>query len=128
MGGRSRKSGNTVQKQSAEQMRANEKHKVSNSTMLDILEQLQGGQLGGILPIFGSMVEGGLDLFNQNPMMPGEMQAPEFNFAPPMLPPQQQQVPPQQVPPQQGMYNYGVSNSMGIPVPRGRHTFGGIKS
>lgn len=114
MGGRSKSKSGGVQADTSRQMRANEKHKVGNDTMLGILEQLQGGQLSSILPIFGGMVGGGLSMFNQNPNMPQQMDLSVFQPQQPQQAPQAPQMSPYEQQIQYLMADKGMTRQQAI--------------
>ena len=58
--------------------------KVSNSSMMDMLSQLQGGQMGQMLPIFDALMQNGTNMMGSNPMMQmfgGQQQAPQMSLS-----------------------------------------------
>ena len=76
MGGKSKKGGG-VQADTAKQLAANEKHKVSNNSLMDMLGSLSGNQTNTLGPMFSQLVQNGLGFFGSNPNMPqGGQQSP----------------------------------------------------
>ena len=75
--------------------------KVSNNSLMDMLAKMQGGQLGGMLPVFDAMMKNGNSMMGSNPMMQmfgGQQQAPQVSLsdifqAMQPKPPEQPQVP-----------------------------------
>ena len=60
------------------------KGRVSNSSMMDLLSQLQNSQMGGILPIFDALMQNGTNMMGSNPMMQmfgGQQQAPQMSLS-----------------------------------------------
>lgn len=76
MGGKSKKGGG-IQKQTSQQLAANEKHKVSNNSLMDMLGGLSSKQTDTLGPLFSQLILNGLGFFGSNPNMPqGGQQSP----------------------------------------------------
>jgi len=101
MGGRSKSRSSNTSGQTQSTMNNLAKGRVSNSSMMDLLSQLQNSQLGGILPIFDALMQNGNNTMGSNPMMQmfgGQQQAPQQSLsdiyqAMQPKPPEQPQVP-----------------------------------
>ena len=98
MGSRSRGGSSNTSGQTRGTMNNLAKGRVSNSSMMDILDQLQNSQLGGILPILDVLMKNGNSTMASNPLMPmfgGQQQAPQQSLTDVF---QEQQPQPQQEP------------------------------
>jgi hypothetical protein len=87
------------------------KGRVSNSSMMDMLSQLQGGQMGQMLPIFDALMQNGANMMGSNPMMRmfgGQQQAPQQSLSE-IFQAMQPQQPPQQPPPPQAPWMQGMT-------------------
>ena len=113
MGSRSKSRSSNTSGQTQSTMNNLSKGRVSNSSMMDLLSQLQNSQLGGILPVFDALMQNGNNMMGSNPMMQmfnGQQQAPQqslseiFQAMQPQEPQQQQP----QVPQYGGMGQSGV--------------------
>ena len=101
MGSRSKSRSSNTSGQTQSTMNNLAKGRVSNSSMMDILSELQNSQAGGILPIFDALIQNGNSMMGSNPMMPmfggQQPQAPQeplslsdiFQAMQPQQPPQQ---------------------------------------
>lgn len=98
MGSRSRGGSSNTSGQTQGTMNNLAKGRVSNSSMMDILDQLQNSQLGGILPILDVLMKNGNSTMASNPLIPmfgGQQQAPQQSLTDVF---QEQQPQPQQEP------------------------------
>jgi hypothetical protein len=128
MGSRSRSSSSNTSGATSSTMGKLAGGRTSNSTMMGLLEQLQGSQIGGMLPIIGALIKDGKGMMASNPMapffgQPMQVQTPDFlsefiekyNTPEPPPPPQQ----PQQPPYMNGMGQTGIGA-----VPQNMHRRG----
>ena len=69
MGGRSKSRSSNTSGQTQSTMNNLAKGRVSNSSMMDLLSQLQNSQMSGILPIFDALMQNGNNTMGSNPMM-----------------------------------------------------------
>lgn len=84
MGSRSKSRSSNTSGQTQSTMNNLAKGRVSNSSMMDMLSQLQNSQLGGILPIFDALMQNGNSMMGSNPMMQmfgGQQQAPQQSLS-----------------------------------------------
>ncbi len=101
MGSRSKSSSSNTSGQTQSTMNNLAKGRVSNSSMMDLLSQMQGGQLGQMLPIFDALTQNGNSMMGSNPMMQmfgGQQQAPQQSLSE-IFQSMQPQQPQQQMPP-----------------------------
>jgi len=80
MGSKSKSRSSNTSGQTQGTMNNLAKGRVSNSSMMDMLSQLQDSQMGGILPIFDALMQNGNSMMGSNPMMQmfgGQQQAPQ---------------------------------------------------
>ena len=103
MGSRSRSSSSNTSGATSSTMGKLAGGRTSNSTMMGLLEQLQGSQLGGMLPIIGALIKDGKGTMASNPMAPFfgqpiQVQTPDFlsGFIEKHNPQEPQQQPPGQ--------------------------------
>ena len=119
MGSRSKSSSSNTSGATSSTMGKLAGGRTSNSTLMGLLEQLQGSQLGGMLPIIGALIKDGKGTMASNPMAPFfgqpiQVQTPDFlsGFIEkhnPQEPQQPQQ--PQQQPPQMPNYMGGMGQT-----------------
>ena len=84
MGSKSKSKSSNTSGQTQNTMSSLAKGGVSNSSMMDMLGQLQNSQLGGILPIFDALMKNGNSTMGSNPMMQmfgGQQQAPQQSLS-----------------------------------------------
>ena len=107
MGSKSKSRSSNTSGQTQSTMNNLAKGRVSNSSMMDLLSQLQNSQMGGILPIFDALMQNGTNMMGSNPMMQmfgGQQQAPQMSLSEifQAMQPQQPQQPQQPEAPQFG--------------------------
>lgn len=84
MGSKSKSKSSNTSGQTQSTMNNLAKGGVSNSSMMDMLGQLQNSQLGGLLPIFDALMQNGSSMMGGNPMMQmfgGQQQAPQQSLS-----------------------------------------------
>ncbi len=84
MGSRSKSRSSNTSGQTQSTMNNLAKGRVSNSSMMDMLGQLQGSQMGQMLPIFDALMKNGNSMMGSNPMMKmfgGQQQAPQQSLS-----------------------------------------------
>jgi hypothetical protein len=112
MGSRSKSSSSNTSGQTQSTMNQLAGGKVSNSSMMDLLSKLQGGQMGQMLPIFDALMQNGNSRFDSHPMMGffggGQQQAPRQSLSE-IFQSMQPQQPPQQPPPPQAPWMQGMT-------------------
>lgn len=131
MGGSSKSKDNSARdrQRTQEDLDRNWSKRTSDEDVMGLWQQMNSTQMGQALPLLSALMQTGTSQMNANPYGP-KQEVPDmmamFNSFMPQQPqqPQQPQVQPVAQP---GMYNYGVTGAPGIPVPRGKHTFGGVK-
>lgn len=84
MGSKSKSRSSNTSGQTQSTMNNLAKGRVSNSSMMDMLGQLQNSQMGGMLPIFDALMQNGNNMMGSNPMMQmfgGQQQAPQQSLS-----------------------------------------------